>query len=95
MARKAEESYWETLRDAGFGQVQFVARHALTPEELEAMPCCPGEEFTPPPAEEDLGVLQGKVASVKFTALRNYLKTLRRHHRRYQMSPHASCNIAR
>ena len=65
-----EEEYWQTVRKAGFKEIQIVARHLLTSEELEAMACCPGEEFTPPPSEEDRLLVEGKVASVKFTAMR-------------------------
>lgn len=46
----------QTVRQAGFAEVQIVARHLLTPEELEAMACCPGEEFTPPPGSSGFGV---------------------------------------
>ncbi len=42
-----EDDYWQTVREAGFAEIQIVARHLLTPEELEAMACCPGEEFIP------------------------------------------------
>ena len=69
-----EEDYWQTLREAGFAEIQIVARHLLTPEELEAMACCPGEEFTPPPSKEDRAAVEGKVASVKFTAMKLPLK---------------------
>ncbi|MFQ5792914.1 MAG: methyltransferase domain-containing protein [Acidobacteriota bacterium] len=65
-----EEDYWQTVRKAGFAEIQIVARHTLTREELRAMACCPGEEFTPAPAEEDLAAVQGKVSSVKFTAVK-------------------------
>ena len=65
-----EEDYWQTVRQAGFAEVQIVARHLLTPEELEGMACCPGEEFTPPPSKEDLNAVEGKVVSVKFTAIK-------------------------
>lgn len=58
------------MGEAGFAEVRIVARHILTPEELEAMACCPGEEFTPPPSEEDRVLVEGKVASVKFTAVK-------------------------
>jgi len=44
-----EADYWQTVGKAGFAEIQIVARHTLTPEELGAMACCPGEEFTPPP----------------------------------------------
>jgi len=45
-------------------KVQFLSK------ELEAMACCPGEEFTPAPAKGDLAVVQGKVTSIKFTAVK-------------------------
>jgi hypothetical protein len=32
------------------------------------MASCPGGDFTPAPASEDLAMVQGKVASIKFTA---------------------------
>jgi len=63
-----EADYWQTVRKAGLAPIQVVARHILTPEELEAMACCPGKEFTPPPTKEDRVLVEGKVASVKFTA---------------------------
>ncbi len=65
-----EEDYWQAIRKAGFADVQTVARHLLTPEELEAMACCPGGEFTPPPRKEDRALVEGEVASVKFTAVK-------------------------
>jgi len=69
-----EQDYWQTVRQAGFADSRIVARHLLTPEELEGMACCPGEEFTPPPNEEDRVAVEGKVASVKFTAMKLPLK---------------------
>ena len=65
-----EKEYRQTVRKVGFAEIQTVARHLLTPEELEAMACCPGEEFTPPPGKEDRALVEGKVASVKFTAVK-------------------------
>jgi hypothetical protein len=38
--------------------------------ELKAMASCPGEEFTPLPNNEDLEIVQGKVDSFKFTAIK-------------------------
>ncbi len=69
-----EEDYWQTVRQAGFAEIQIVARHTLTPQELEGMACCPGEQFTPAAAKEDLAVVQGKVTSVKFTAVKSPLE---------------------
>jgi len=65
-----EDSYFEIVRKAGFRKVEVVARHQLSPKELEAMACCPGPGFTPAPAKEDLDVVQGKVTSIKFTAVK-------------------------
>jgi hypothetical protein len=64
------EDYWQTVKRAGFAKIMVVSRHILTPQELKAMACCPGEEFTPAPAQTDLAVVQGKVVSVKFTAIK-------------------------
>ena len=65
-----EKDYWQVVRRAGFAEIGIVARHILTPEELEAMACCPGEEFMPPPSKEDRLLVEGKVVSVKFTAVK-------------------------
>jgi len=65
-----EENYWQIVRKPGFVDLRIVARHNLTSEELEAMACCPGEEFTPLPSKEDRVLVEGKVASVKFTAVK-------------------------
>lgn len=65
-----EEEYWQTIKKAGFTEIKTVARHTLTPTELEAMACCPGGEFTPAPAQTDLAGVQDKVVSVKFTAIK-------------------------
>ena len=65
-----EEGYLYTLKNAGFAEFQIVSRHTLTPVELKAMASCPGEQFTPPPNNEDLKIVQGKVDSVKFTAIK-------------------------
>ena len=64
-----EEDYLQTLNTAGFAEFQIVSRHTLTPNELQAMASCPGEAFTPPPNKEDLEIVQGKVDSIKFTAI--------------------------
>jgi len=65
-----EEEYGQTVRKAGFVEIQIVAQHTLSSEELEDMACCPGEEFTPPPSKEDRLLVEGKIASVKFTAVK-------------------------
>jgi SAM-dependent methyltransferase len=65
-----EADYWETVERVGFVAVEVVSRHVLTPMELAAMAGCPGEDFTPPPKAEDLALVAGKVASVKFSAVK-------------------------
>ena len=65
-----EKNYWQIMERAGFAEIQIVSRHTLMPRELKAMACCPGDEFTPPPKNEDLEIVQGKVDSVKFTAIK-------------------------
>lgn len=60
-----EEDYWKTVERAGFVENHIVGRHTLTPKELGAMACCPGEEFTPPPGKKDRALVEGKVASIK------------------------------
>jgi len=67
-----EEDYWETLSKAGFTTLKIVVQHTLTAKELEAMANCPGEEFTPAPAKDDLAAVEGKVSSVKFTAMKPF-----------------------
>ena len=63
-----EERYLQIVQDAGFTAVEFVARHRLQPKELEEMACCPGPEFTPVPAKQDIASVEGKVISIKFRA---------------------------
>jgi len=66
----AEKDYLELVKQAGFGQIKVVKRHFLTPEELFAMSTCPGTEFVPSPDPKDLEAVQGKVVSIKFTAVK-------------------------
>jgi arsenite methyltransferase len=68
-----EEDYLEIINRAGFTEIQIIAHHLLTSEVLAAMACCPGEEFTPSPNKEDLALVEGKVASIKFTAIKPLL----------------------
>ena len=63
-----EDDYLVTVKDAGFIELHIVAHHVLSPEELAGMSVCPGKAFTPAAAEADLAKVQGKVASIKFTA---------------------------
>jgi len=66
----AECCYFEIVRKTGFNQIEVVARHTLPEKELEEMVTCPGSEFTPAPAKEDIDTVQGKVVSIKFTAIK-------------------------
>ena len=63
-----EDDYWQMIKNEGFAEIITVSRHTLTPQELKAMAACPGEKFTPAPAQEDLTVVQDKVVSIKFTS---------------------------
>jgi hypothetical protein len=65
-----EQAYFDLIGNAGFEEIRIVARHPLGPSELEEMACCPGSEFTPRSGKEDLAAVQGKVTSIKFTALK-------------------------
>lgn len=66
-----EFDYLETVRRAGFTDVEVVGEHAVGGEELEAMARCPGPEFAPAVAEADLAAVQGKVVSIKFRATKD------------------------
>lgn len=63
-----EDTYFEIPHDAGFADIEVVARHPLASKELEEMASCPGPEFTPVPAKEDIASVEGKVVSLKFRA---------------------------
>ena len=63
-----EDRYFQILQDVGFAHVDIVARHPLLAKELEQMACCPGPEFTPAPAKDDIASVEGKVISIKFRA---------------------------
>ncbi len=65
-----EDAYFDIVTKAGFTDLHVIARHRLPPKELEEMACCPGPEFTPAPDTADLNAVQGKVASIKFTAIK-------------------------
>jgi len=65
-----EGEYRDTLKNAGFTKIEIVARHLFSDPELDGMACCPGKEYTPTPAADDLSGVQGKVVSVKFTAIK-------------------------
>jgi SAM-dependent methyltransferase len=58
--------YLDLVRRAGFPEVQMVACQHLDPAALEAMSRCPGPEFCPQTPHDDLAMMRGKVASIKF-----------------------------
>ena len=65
-----EKDYLETVKKAGFKDIKVVKRHMFTSEEVFMMSQCPGPEFVPAADPEDLKVLEGKAASLKFTAIK-------------------------
>ena len=65
-----EADYLDLLRGAGFTDLQVVTCHRLGTQEVEAMARCPGPEFSPTVDAGDLAVVQGKMASLKFTAVK-------------------------
>ena len=68
-----KDSYFEAIKNIGFTEIHLVAQHLLASKELEEMACCPGHEYTPLPAKEDIAVAQDKVASIKFTAVKPHI----------------------
>ena len=65
-----QDDYFLIVEEAGFTKLEVLTSHTLDPEGLRAMAGCPGDEFTPAPAEEDVAAADGKVASIKFTAVK-------------------------
>lgn len=65
-----EANYLEMVGHSGFAQVEVVSRHPLADTELDAMARCPGPEFAPAVDPDDLAPVQGKVVSIKFTAVK-------------------------
>jgi len=65
-----EDEYLKIVKDAGFSQLEVVARHILDPKELDEMASCPGKKFSPSFSGEKLAQLQGKIVSTKFVAVK-------------------------
>jgi ubiquinone/menaquinone biosynthesis C-methylase UbiE len=65
-----EQAYLELIKQAGFEELHIVTKHTLDPKELEEMARCPGPEFTPLSENEDMAGVQGKLTSIKFTAVK-------------------------
>ncbi|MDN5347148.1 MAG: arsenite methyltransferase [Clostridia bacterium] len=65
-----EKEYLRAVGEAGFEHVEVFARRLLSREELEVMVSCPVRELTPPLQREHFEAVQGKVASIKFRAIK-------------------------
>ncbi|MFH1592282.1 MAG: methyltransferase domain-containing protein [Candidatus Woesearchaeota archaeon] len=65
-----EKDYLEIVKKAGFKDIKVVKRHIFNPQEVFMMSQCPGPEFVPATDPKDLKVLEGKAASIKFTAVK-------------------------
>lgn len=65
-----EGDYLDLVQRSGFTDLHVVTCHRLGPEEVEAMARCPGPDFSPPVNDDDLAAVQGKMASIKFTAVK-------------------------
>jgi arsenite methyltransferase len=63
-----KDTYFDIIKNIGFKELHVVSQHPLASNELDEMACCPGAEYTPAPAKEDLTATQNKIASIKFTA---------------------------
>jgi len=68
-----KDSYFEVINNVGFAEIHLVAQHLLASKELEEMACCPGPEYTPLPKKGDIALVQNKVASIKFTAVKPHI----------------------
>ncbi|HWE56099.1 MAG TPA: methyltransferase domain-containing protein, partial [Acidimicrobiales bacterium] len=74
-----EQRYFDMVRAAGFHAVTVAGDKPLSAEVLDHMSVCPGPQFTPKPARADLAAVQGKVTSIKFTALKLGIAKAARH----------------
>jgi hypothetical protein len=63
-----EADYLHMIQSTGLTEPTVIARHGLGEPELMSMSCCPGENYVPAPPAGQLAAVQGKVASIKFTA---------------------------
>lgn len=67
-------SYFEAIKNIGFTDIHVVAQHLLAHKELEEMASCLGPEYTPVPDNEDIAIVQDKVESIKFTAVKPHIR---------------------
>jgi hypothetical protein len=65
-----EGPYLSLIQATGFGDMEIIARHVLSPEELQGIAQCPGSDFAPSSLPEDIAAVVGKVLSIKFRATR-------------------------
>jgi len=65
-----EATYLDLVKRSGFVDLQVVTCHRLGDEEVEAMARCPGRDFSPPVDDHDLAAVKGRMASIKFTAVK-------------------------
>jgi len=65
-----EGTYLGLIQIAGFGDMEIIARHILSPEELQRIAHCPGSDFTLSPLPEDLAAVVAEALSIKFRAIR-------------------------
>ena len=65
-----ENEYLNMGKEAGFEEIKVVIRHPLTPPEVTKMASCPTEELISPVTKEDIVQAQGKIVSLKFTAIK-------------------------
>ena len=65
-----QEDYLEIVRNVGFEQIDMISSDALTAKEIAAVAICPGKKFVTPADEQDLERINGKVLSIKFTAVK-------------------------
>lgn len=65
-----EGAYLDLVRASGFANLHVVTCNLLGTQEVHAMARCPGPDFSPPVDGHDLAAVEGKMASLKFTALK-------------------------
>ena len=65
-----EGPYLGLIQIAGFGDIEIIARHVLSPEELQRIGHCPVSDFTFSPLPEDLSAVVAEALSIKFRAIR-------------------------
>ena len=65
-----EGPYLGLIQIAGFGDMEIVARHVLSHEELQRIAHCPGSDFTLSHLPEDLAAVVAEALSIKFRAIR-------------------------